>query len=600
MIFRTRPIVLALVGLSIVIVVGILVVLTRWLPSRTSQVSQIGIVQTAQAGDLHVRMQLDELAIGPRVIDILVNDAAGRPADVNTVRLRFSMAEMDMGTVEADARPVSRGRFQAQGTFFTMAGRWAIEAIVGREAQTPLSAAFTFPIAAPGEVSGPLNPLTADEPTRAAGRLLYQANCAVCHGITGQGNGPGSIGLRPAPGDFTQHMQPGKHTDGQVFLWINDGYPQTAMPAWGNRLNEKQIWQLVTYLRTFGVITATAATDAATQATTQAPIAPPTAVPEIREPLPPLVFIRKGNVWRSDRSQATPRQITDLPADSYAEYPTFSPDGNRIAFIVTTQGPITETTPLPLPIPNTQLYIMGIDGSDLRMIWDPARGVLGPPAWGRDSQALYVPIADILSPPDAPVADRLFQIMRVDSQTSVRQLETDGGYEVTVASSGKQRVFLRWHAKIAEFTLNIIDSDGRNEREVISYGKFSNMAVPRLSPDGRQIIFASTTGPVTDPQGYPLNARTQSPFEQLLGLFTPAVAEGHGSLSELWIINIDGTGLRRLTDLGLDTPTAVFSPDGTQIAIMCEGGIYLMNTDGTSVRKIDPIGDHGGLDWAQQ
>ena len=79
------------------------------------------------------------------------------------------------------------GRFQARGSFFTMAGRWAIEAIVARVAQAPLSVAFAFPIAAPGEASGLLNPLTADEPTRAAGRLLYQTNCAACHGAAGKG-----------------------------------------------------------------------------------------------------------------------------------------------------------------------------------------------------------------------------------------------------------------------------------------------------------------------------------------------------------------------------------------------------------------------------
>lgn len=225
---RTNRLALA-VGL-VLLLIG-LALLIAWLRGRDSTMSISGQRQTIQVDGLNVTMELDDTVIGSREIQVLIDDAAGNPVDIKAVRLRFSMAEMDMGALEAHARSVSRGRFRAQGSFFTMAGRWAIEAIVAREAKAPLSVAFTFPIAAPGEASGPLNPLTANQQTRAAGQLLYQANCAACHGAMGKGDGPAAIGLRPAPADFAQHMQPGKHTDGQIYLWIRDGYPQTAMPA---------------------------------------------------------------------------------------------------------------------------------------------------------------------------------------------------------------------------------------------------------------------------------------------------------------------------------------------------------------------------------
>jgi mono/diheme cytochrome c family protein len=120
----------------------------------------------------------------------------------------------------------------------------------------------------------------------------------VCHGAKGDGAGPAALALNPRPSDFTQHMVPGRHTDGQIFLWIRDGYPRTAMPAWGARLSEEQIWQLVVYVRAFGQ-------DATVQTTVAAqPIAAPTAVSTVQpattptnlNPLPPLIFVRQGSV----------------------------------------------------------------------------------------------------------------------------------------------------------------------------------------------------------------------------------------------------------------------------------------------------------------
>lgn len=75
------------------------------------------------------------------------------------------------------------------------------------------------------------------------------------------------------------------------------------------------------------------------------------------------------------------------------------------------------------------------------------------------------------------------------------------------------------------------------------------------------------------------------------------IAAAHGLPWDLWTVNTDGTGLRRLTTLYEDLPMAVFSPDGKQLAVMALGGIYLMDADGSRLRRIDPVGDHGGLDW---
>jgi len=253
-------------------------------------VAPSGIAQTVQVDNLSVTMQIDDPVIGERTVDIAVKDAAGNPVDAQTVRLRFTMVEMDMGVVELDAQPLGRGRYQARGPFFTMVGDWNVDATVERAGQPAARATFAFPIAAPGEVSGSRNPLSPDAATLVAGRQLYADNCAACHGVAGKGDGPSAEGLNPRPADFSQHMIPGKHTDGQVFLWIRDGFPNSAMPAWKDRLSEQQIWQLVTYLRqAFGQA-------AQAQSTNPTP-----------QPLPPVTLVD----LRGRPRGAGPRLLTD-------------------------------------------------------------------------------------------------------------------------------------------------------------------------------------------------------------------------------------------------------------------------------------------------
>jgi mono/diheme cytochrome c family protein len=569
--------------------------LILWFAGRDEPLPTTGIVQTAQIDDLCVTLWLDQDALGPRVIELRAADAAGRPADLRAVRLRFSMADMDMGTVAADAQPLGRGRYQAHGAFFSMAGQWQVVADIEREGQPALSATFALPIAAPGEVGGPINPLPTDQPTRAAGGRLYAEHCAVCHGASGQGDGPLAAGLAPRPGDLTQHMLPGKHTDGQVFLWIKQGFPSSAMPAWGNRLDDQQIWQIVAYLRGLAQPLAATAEPRTPLPPTPAalPTEAPTAAPAAHEPLPPLIFGRQGNLWRSDGSAAPPRQLTHLGADTLAAHPASAPDGRTIAFIGRAPGPISAT----LPVSITTLYLMNADGSGLRAIWQPQRGELALPAWLPDGRALYIGHSQLRSDPQAPVADWLFEIVRIDTITGERRTVIADARDPAITRDGALMAFLHFDRDSAAFSINVAAPDGTADREVVAAGNFSTFYAPRFSPDGKRLIFAAIGGPVTDEQGYPIRAHRQTPLDALLGLFAPAVAEAHGAPWDVWVVNIDGTGLRRLPGMREDTPMAIFAPDGRQIVMIGAGGIYLADADGQHLRLIDPLGDHGGLVW---
>lgn len=108
-----------------------------------------------------------------------------------------------------------------------------------------------------GEAPEPLrstpNPLSEERKHIKAGGALYQQDaqprCAMCHGREGDGRGPLSAQFDPRPRNFACAETVNGIPDGQLFWIVKNGSPGTAMPPFGNKLSDEQIWQIVLYLR---------------------------------------------------------------------------------------------------------------------------------------------------------------------------------------------------------------------------------------------------------------------------------------------------------------------------------------------------------------
>lgn len=93
------------------------------------------------------------------------------------------------------------------------------------------------------------------------GRKIYLKRCYFCHGEKGDSNGPVADYLDPRPRDFTKGLFKFRFTatgelptDEDLFRIISRGVLGTAMTGWGEgnfRLSDKEIWQLVYFIKTF-------------------------------------------------------------------------------------------------------------------------------------------------------------------------------------------------------------------------------------------------------------------------------------------------------------------------------------------------------------
>jgi TolB protein len=236
------------------------------------------------------------------------------------------------------------------------------------------------------------------------------------------------------------------------------------------------------------------------------------------------------------------------------EAPTWSPDGQTIAFSTTRDNP---------NIPN--LYVMNADGSGQRRVTQGAAGAWGS-SWSPDGRRLafesvvggsgyntdiYVVNVD---------GSGQQQLTRQPLQEQVPAWSPDGR-RIAFESYRDERPLggRRWQR-----LMQVMNADGSEQRKLTrlsnSDGSFS------WSPDGRRIAF------VSDRDGN----------------------------DEVYVINVDGSGLRNLTRNPARDAFPKWSPDGRTIGFVrnrggnperreyggAVGDIYVMNADGSRQRNL--------------
>ncbi|HJR33723.1 MAG TPA: cytochrome c/FTR1 family iron permease [Gemmatimonadales bacterium] len=128
----------------------------------------------------------------------------------------------------------------------------AMESMVGRTAEpdsvSRLVKALRLKLSEDLQLT--LDEIPADPPSLSRGREIYQGTCAVCHGITGYGDGPQASVLSPRPANLADAASLRASSPLDFYRRITIGTAGTSMAPYEHLLSVEDRWAVAVYAST--------------------------------------------------------------------------------------------------------------------------------------------------------------------------------------------------------------------------------------------------------------------------------------------------------------------------------------------------------------
>ncbi|MCB0017794.1 MAG: PD40 domain-containing protein [Anaerolineales bacterium] len=280
-----------------------------------------------------------------------------------------------------------------------------------------------------------------------------------------------------------------------------------------------------------------------------------------------------------DLSDQTSRQLTENTVTDYAA--SWSPDGRQMA-VSSDAG----------------IVILDLEGQILAELAPEGRLANGP-SWSPDGKSLvfYGTMAGN------------FEIYKADAslQNIVRLTNTaDVDESCPLWSPDGEHIAFVGHPDTFGFHLYVMNSDGGEIEGPIFVWADTGFVCPAYawSPDGQQLALASYGLYLTAAPNFALSdqlaacARGRPDWSPDGRLIVYAGDDCTRGEADIFVIGVDGSDQRKLTDDQFDDSKPVWSPAGDAVAFLANHDIYLINADGTDRRRlIADIATNHELSW---
>ncbi len=186
-------------------------------------------------------------------------------------------------------------------------------------------------------------------------------------------------------------------------------------------------------------------------------------------------------------------------------------------------------------------------------------------------------------------------IETVDVATGERKRLIDNAIEPALSPDATMLAYVAIDQVTGAENLAVRDLATGDSHLIISDRSLVNVSAIAWSPDGKRLAFASAD-PVTTPNAdqvpfIPTPLATSVPGSNPASPATtprPASQLAHPTLADAWVVNLDGTGLAKRTDLGDASLSLAWSADDVTIYALGSTGFWRLNAD---TGHMDHLGD---------